>query len=87
MDATQQLKDLALSDTGFLFDPYTGSTFSVNEAGIQILRGLKEGLDRATILAALEDHFEVRGDDLPRDLDEFVLLLRNNGLLPADFSL
>ena len=87
MDAMQKLKDLALSDTGFLFDPYTGATFSINESGIQILKGLKEGQDRAAILAALEGFFEVRGDDLPRDLDEFVHLLRNNGLLPADFSL
>ena len=54
---------------------------------MQILKGLKEGLDRAAILSSLEAYFEVRGDDLPRDLDEFVLLLRNNGLLPADFSL
>ena len=84
--ATQRLKDLALSDSGFLFDPYSGATFSVNESGMLILRGLKDGLDRDAILAALGEHFDVRGDDLARDLDEFVRLLRNNALLPVDFD-
>ncbi|MBW2731537.1 MAG: PqqD family protein [Deltaproteobacteria bacterium] len=87
MDATAKLKDLAVSDTGFVFDPYSGSTFSANEAGMKILEGLKQGLSRAEIVFALEEHFEVRGDDLARDLDEFVLLLRRNQLVPADFSL
>ncbi len=87
MDAMDKLKDLAISDSGFIFDPYSGSTFSVNESGVHILKGLKEGLDRAAILASLEGHFDVRGDDLARDLDEFVHLMRSNGLLPASFSL
>jgi len=42
MSSVQKLKDLAVSDSGFVFDPYTGSTFSVNAAGRLILKGRKE---------------------------------------------
>lgn len=85
-DTRNKLRDLAVSDTGFVFDPYSGSTFSVNKSGLTILDGLKAGKDRAEIIAALSEAFEVRGDDLERDLDEFCHLLRQSGLVPRDFE-
>jgi len=87
MSSVQKLKDLAVSDSGFVFDPYTGSTFSVNAAGRLILKGLADGLGREAIVASLEESFEVQGGDLPRDVDEFIHLLRESGLIPSDFSL
>ena len=33
MSSATHLKDLALSDTGFVFDPYTGATFTTNATG------------------------------------------------------
>lgn len=87
MSNLQKLKDLAVSDSGFVFDPYTGSTFSVNAAGRQILKGLAEELEREAIVASLTESFEVEGADLNRDLDEFIHLLRDSGLVSQDFSL
>jgi len=88
MTTPQKLKDLAISDTGFLFDPYTGSTFSVNDTGLMILNGLREGLSRAEIMDRLRDHFEItNGVDLEQDFIEFVQLLAQNDLAPEDFLL
>ncbi len=87
MSNLQKLKDLAVSDSGFVFDPYSGSTFSVNAAGQRILKGLSEGLDREAIVAALTESFEIQAADLHRDVDEFIHLLRENGLVSQDFSL
>lgn len=86
-DERQRLRDLAISQSGFIFDPFTGSTFSANAAGLLILDELKEGRGREAIVAALEERFEVAGEDLERDLDEFLLLLRRNSLLPQDYSI
>ncbi len=36
-------KNLALSDSGFVFDPSTGDSFSTNPIGLEIIRMLKEG--------------------------------------------
>ncbi len=86
MNDLQQLRELAVSDTGFVFDPYSGSTFTVNEPGLCVLVALKEGAGREAILARLRERFEVAGEDLARDLEEFVHMLRQNGLVPKDYE-
>lgn len=78
----RRLQDLAVSETGFVFDPHSGATFSTNASGLTILRALKDGADRAGIRARLEETFETGGADLERDLDEFFHLLRRHALLP-----
>ena len=87
MDAPTKLRDLAVSETGFVFDPSTGATFSVNASGLVMLAGLKDGQEREAITERLRDAFETGEADLQRDLDEFVGLLRQHGILPEDFRL
>ena len=83
----QRLKDLAVSDTGFVFDPYSGASFSTNLAGMEILRQLKEDASRADILTALNQKFEVVDeDDLDRDIDEFVQVLKQNYVVNNDYE-
>ncbi|MFA9411440.1 MAG: HPr-rel-A system PqqD family peptide chaperone [Deltaproteobacteria bacterium] len=82
----QRIKDLAVSETGFVFDPYSGATFSLNASALCLLRGLKEGLDRDKLIAQLEESFDVTDADLSRDIDEFLELLRYNGVLPHEGS-
>lgn len=87
MNVPQKLRDLAVSDTGFLFDPYTGSTFSVNEAGMAVLAALREGLSAADVSKRLREKFDVpEGSDVDRDVGEFIHLLRRNGLVPEEFT-
>jgi hypothetical protein len=81
------LKDLALSDTGFVFDPYSGATFTVYATGLCTLQAIKEGLGRAAIETRLRERFSVGGADPGRDLDEFLGLLRQHGVVPQDFKL
>jgi len=83
----QKLRDLAVSESGFVFDPYSGATFSVNATGMCLLEGLKEGLDRQSLMARLEDRFETEGAELSRDVDEFLELLRTHAILPRDAQL
>jgi hypothetical protein len=81
----QRLKDLAVSESGFLFDPWTGLTFSLNPTGRFILERLRDGLGEPAIRAALEVGFETGpGDDTTRDVHEFMRQLRESGLLPAE---
>ncbi len=87
METQQKLKDLAVSETGFVFDPHTGNSYNTNETGRAILLALKEGLERAAVVQLLKSDFEIFGDDLERDLDEFLFLLRENGVLPQHFTL
>lgn len=82
-----RLKDLAISETGFIFDPMSGATFTVNPTGACIIRALREGCGRSEIIARINSAFAVANADLDSDLGEFVRLLVQQGILPHDFTL
>lgn len=82
-----RLKDLAISETGFIFDPMSGATFTVNPTGACIIRALREGCGRSEIIARINNTFTVANADLDSDLGEFVRLLVQQGILPHDFTL
>ena len=56
-----KLRELAFSETGFVFDPYTGATFTVNSTGKAILEALRRGDGREAIVDQLRAHFDVHG--------------------------
>ncbi len=82
----ERLKDLAVSESGFLFDPYSGTTFNLNNTGKFVLQLLTEGKRVEEIEAALRDKFEVGEEDLQNDIYEFVNLLKENHLLSNHFT-
>jgi hypothetical protein len=85
VDLQQRLKDIAISESGFVFDPFTGVTFSVNATGKLILLQLREGRSPDQLDAALRESFELFEDDDPsRDVHEFLGLLREQGVLPRE---
>jgi hypothetical protein len=87
MSNAKVLADLAISDNGFVFDPLAGATYSVNCTGLCVLQSLKGGLGRKAIAHRLVESFVQPGSDLLRDVDDFIHVLRQYGLLAADFSL
>jgi hypothetical protein len=87
MEETSRLKDLALSETGFVFDPRSGATFTVNQAGTCVLLALREGQGRADIVALLKERFLVGNADVESDLGDFLRLLVQHGILSPNFVL
>lgn len=71
------LMRLALSDSGFVFDPVTGNSFTVNGSGLAILRRLQHETDLARIVASLCEEFDITPLAAERDVIEFANLLRN----------
>ena len=86
-NALNRLKDLAISESGFLFDPYSGATFTLNNTGRFILQLLQEGKEIEGIESALRERFDVVDEDLRSDIYEFGNLLKENHLLPNGFPL
>ncbi|QQR90055.1 MAG: PqqD family protein [Myxococcales bacterium] len=88
MTDLQRLSDLAVSDTGFVFDPFTGSTFSANKTALLLIRGFKEKTPKAELIDILQREFEIEPTDtLERDVDEFIQVLRNYNLVSRDCEL
>lgn len=76
-----RLKNLAISENGFIFDPVTGYSYNCNRSAILSLNLLMKELDREAILDELMNEFEVERDTLSQDYDFFLLQLRNLGLI------
>lgn len=81
------LENLAVSDTGFVFDPASGATYTVNPPGLVVLNALREGLSLDETIARIHDRFDDVAPDAKDDVIDFVQRLRQSGLLPADFTL
>jgi hypothetical protein len=75
---TDVLKRLAVSESGFVFDPSSGHNFTVNETGLLLLRMLLQESRLDQILETLGDEFAADPREIERDVIEFVSALREN---------
>jgi len=77
----ERLKHLAISDSGFIFDPGTGHSYTSNDIGLFIIAILKTGADPACIIGQLVAEYEVTSDEAERDVQEFIDSLKKLALL------
>ena len=76
LPSSQSLRRLAISESGFVFDPVSGHHFTVNETGLEILRQLQKEQDLPQLLAFLGQEYSVGTRELERDVVEFAGMLR-----------
>ena len=74
-------KNLALSESGFLFNPANGDSFSLNPIGLEIIQAIKQGSDEQAIRQQLLQNYAVDANTLEKDLYDFLNLLRKHRLL------
>lgn len=70
-------KYIAISETGFIFNPLTGDSFSVNKTGLFVLRKLKAEENEETILKAFQEEFELDRNTAEIDLNDFLSMLKS----------
>ena len=76
LPSAQSLRRLAVSESGFVFDPVSGHHFTVNETGLEILRHLQHEKDLPELLKLLLQEYSVSARELERDVVEFSGMLR-----------
>jgi hypothetical protein len=74
-------KNIATSDEGFLFNPTTGDSFSTNSIGSEIVTLLKNDLPLSKLIEIISDKYDVDKSLLERDLDEFIIQLKDFSIL------
>lgn len=74
-------KNIALSDTGFLFNPSTGDSYSTNPIGLDIIRELKEGSSPKEVLKFIMGKYEVEESRIEKDLGDFIDMLKSFQLM------
>ncbi|KPA11275.1 Coenzyme PQQ synthesis D [Candidatus Magnetomorum sp. HK-1] len=74
---TERLTSLAISDSGFIFDPSTGDAYNTNVIGVRIINLLKQGKDFNELMDLLIEQYEVTEEELEADLNDFIQILKN----------
>ncbi|MBE0673420.1 MAG: PqqD family protein [Bacteroidales bacterium] len=77
-------RNIAISESGFLFDPSAGESYSLNEQGIEIINMLREGKTGTDITDYFTLEYEVERDDFERYLVDFTGMLKQFKLVEGD---
>ena len=65
------VNQLSLAQDGFAFNPATGETFTVNDAGLLILKALQSGSTSDETVGLLAEAYQVPKDEASRDVLDF----------------
>ena len=74
-------ENIAISETGFVFNPTTGDSFTLNETGRKVIALINEGKTVEQTAKVLKETFDVDDTTLERYLFDFIYDLRINKLL------
>ena len=77
-------KNIASSESGFLFNPSTGDSFSTNPIGKEIITLIKEGNSLERVVEQIHQLYAVDQDTLEKDLADFLYILKINHILKED---
>lgn len=77
-------KNIAISESGFVFDASTGDSFSLNEPGKEIMELMARGSTREEITTWITSRYEIDPEDFERYLEDFAGMLRQYQLLEPD---
>ena len=77
-------KNIAVSDSGFIFNPGTGDSFSTNPIGIKIINMLKEQKDDEAIKTAIVEEYNVEVASFEMDFNDFMNMLKTYQLTESN---
>jgi predicted nucleotidyltransferase len=77
-------KNIAISDSGFVFNPVNGESFSVNHIGAEIISLMKTGQAYDEIEQSLINKYSVEITTFERDYFDFIGLLKQHNLIDTN---
>ena len=77
----RKLKELAISESGLIFDPTTGTIYTSNSVGLLILGALRDGKEGLEIRNLILNDYDVDELTAERDLSDFYNQLRGSGMV------
>ncbi len=77
-------KNIAVSDTGYLFNPSTGESFALNPIGLEILVLMKQDLSPEAIAGKILKKYNTEKATFEKDYADFMAMLKLNLLLDDD---
>lgn len=74
-------KNIAISETGFVFDPTTGDSYSLNPVAAEIMQLLKENKSVKEVITEILEKYDVEESQLEKDILDFVMSLEQYHLI------
>jgi PqqD family protein of HPr-rel-A system len=74
-------KKIAISELGFVFDPTSGDSYSLNPIAVEILNMIKEEKTEAEIKTKIKEEYDVSNVILEKSVDEFLETLKDYGIV------
>jgi len=74
-------KNIAISESGFIFNPGNGDSFAVNEIGAEIINLMKEERSQSEIIKTISSRYETGINQVEKDLEDFISMLVSYNLL------
>ncbi len=69
-------KNIAISDSGFIFNPETGESYTANILAVKMLDLIKDGKERDEIFNNIMEDYSVELETLERDYNDFLSMLQ-----------
>lgn len=79
-------RNIAISDSGFIFNPDTGESFSTNSIAIILFQMLKEGRDFEQMSREIQDKYHVDSKTFEKDYQDFLNMLSQYNLTEDEES-
>lgn len=76
-------KNIATSESGFIFNPSTGDSYTANPVAADILQLLKQGTAPSSVKEQLLEKYRVDPLRLEQDWDDFINQLKQANLLES----
>jgi len=76
-------KNIAVSESGFIFNPTTGDSFSCNGVAADVINLLKENQNIEQVKTRIIEKYDVQESEIDKDLQDLWLQLRDNNLLDS----
>lgn len=77
-------RNIAVSETGFVFDPTSGESYSINREGQEIMSLLKKGKDPEQISEIMCTEYEIDPASFEKYFYDFIGMLRQFQLIDGD---
>jgi hypothetical protein len=84
------IKEVKISDNGFVFNSNTGDSFSLNPSGLELIKLISEGKDFGEVYEAFALRYEIDELTFEKDFYEFCSLLKHHQIIlqgnPLEFN-
>lgn len=77
-------ENIAISESGFLFLPSTGETFTLNQIGKEILNLIRNKFSEEDIVNSIVENYDVDKATVHNDLGDYILQLKHHSILKEE---